>query len=126
MPMILKLSQFLQSLKCGNDELLDECKVLTGLTAKSYASQDCIASVFSVEDVLLKYVTKGKRFFSTPQRPHRSWGPHNLLTQWAAGAIRPVIKCLGREPDHSPPSGAYVKNGGDIPLLLYKPSWLGD
>jgi hypothetical protein len=39
------------------------------------------------------------------------------------GTISPGIKRPGREPDHSLPSGAEVKNSGAIPPLLNTPSW---
>jgi hypothetical protein len=48
---------------------------------------------------------KGKRFFSSPQCPHR---------------LRP-----GRETDHSPPISAEVENSGPIPPLPHASSWHG-
>jgi hypothetical protein len=33
------------------------------------------------------------------------------------GSFSPELKRLGREADHSPPSGAKIKNGGAIPPL---------
>jgi hypothetical protein len=41
------------------------------------------------------------RFFTSPQRPDRLWGP-------------PSVKRQGCEADHSPPSSAEFKNGGAI------------
>jgi hypothetical protein len=51
---------------------------------------------------------RGKRFFSSSQRPDRFWG---LPCLWAAISlgIRP-----GNEADHSPPSSHEVKNSGAI------------
>jgi hypothetical protein len=60
---------------------------------------------------------RGKRFFPTPQRPDRLWGPPFGI-EWVT-EDRP-----GREP--TPTSiCAEVKNGGAIPLLAHTSSWRG-
>jgi hypothetical protein len=43
--------------------------------------------------------------------------------QWVPGALSPRVKRPGREADHSPPSSAEVKNGGDILSLPHTSSW---
>jgi hypothetical protein len=43
--------------------------------------------------------------------------------QWVLGVLSPRIKRQEREADHSPPSGAEVKNDGDIISLPYTSSW---
>jgi len=49
-------------------------------------------------------------FFSPPSRPVRLWGPLSLLSNRYRGLCPPGVKRLRREADHSPPSGAEVKN----------------
>jgi len=48
---------------------------------------------------------RDKRFFSTPNRPHRSWGPPS--GQWGSFS---GVKRKGREVSHSAPCSAEVKN----------------
>jgi hypothetical protein len=48
----------------------------------------------------------GRTFFSSWQRPHRFWGPPNLLS--------PRVKRLGRETDHSHPTNADIKNSSCV------------
>jgi hypothetical protein len=55
-------------------------------------------------------VPVGARFFSSPRRPDRLWGPPNPPIQWVPGALSPGLKRLGRVADHSPPISAEVKN----------------
>jgi hypothetical protein len=62
-------------------------------------------------------VSGGARFFSSPQRPDRLWGPPRLLPSGYRGTLSPGTKRPGREADHSPPSSAQVKNDGAIPPL---------
>jgi hypothetical protein len=58
---------------------------------------------------------RGKRFFSTPQRADRFWGPHSLLSNgYARGAPSPWVNRPGREANHSPPPSAEVKNGAAL------------
>jgi hypothetical protein len=67
--------------------------------------------LFSTVGVAMDYVLdgrysisdSGKRFFSTPQRPDRQWGPHSPLSNGYWGLIPPVVKMPGRGADHSPP-----------------------
>jgi hypothetical protein len=66
--------------------------------------------------------SKGKAFFSTPQRPDRFWGPLNLLFNGYRGTLSPGVKRPERETDHSPPTNAEVKNGGDIHPLPHTSS----
>jgi hypothetical protein len=68
---------------------------------------------------------RGKRFFSTPQRPNRLWSISSLLTQWIPGAVSLGVNRPEREADHLPASSAEVKNGGSIPPLLHTSSWRG-
>jgi hypothetical protein len=51
--------------------------------------------------------------YSTASRP--ALGPTQPLIEWVPGAISPTVNRPGREADHSPPSGAEVKNCGTIP-----------
>jgi hypothetical protein len=53
---------------------------------------------------------EGARFFSSPRRPDRFWGPHQPLIHWISGVLTPRVKRLEREADHSPPTSAKVKN----------------
>jgi hypothetical protein len=54
--------------------------------------------------------------FSVVSRP--DLGPTQPPVQWALGALSSGVKRSGCEADHSPPSGAKVKNGGAVPRLL--------
>jgi hypothetical protein len=45
-----------------------------------------------------------------------------LPTEWVPAAVSLVVKRLGREADHSPPSGGEVGNDGAIFPLPHKPS----
>jgi hypothetical protein len=56
---------------------------------------------------------KGKKFVSAPQYPDGIWGPPSLLSM-GTGSFSPELKRPGREADHSPPSGAEIKNVGAI------------
>jgi hypothetical protein len=59
--------------------------------------------------------------FSIASRP--CLGPTQPPIQWVLGALSSGVKRLGREPNHSPPSSAEVKNGGAIPPLPLLSSW---
>jgi hypothetical protein len=61
------------------------------------------------------------RVFSSPHRPDRLWGTDPSI-QWVPGALFLVAKRPGRQPDHSLPSSADVKNGGAIPRLPHTSS----
>jgi hypothetical protein len=50
-------------------------------------------------------------------------GLTKLSVQSALGAISPGVYRPELEADHSPPSSAQVKNGGDIPPLPDMSSW---
>jgi hypothetical protein len=63
------------------------------------------------------------RFFSSPLRPERLWGPPSLLYNGYGGGVAPGLKRLGREADHTPPSRAEVKNGGTTPPFPHVFSW---
>ena len=49
---------------------------------------------------------RGKRFFSSPKRPDRFWGPPSLLFNNSFLAV----KQPGHEVNHLPPSSVMVKN----------------
>ena len=53
-------------------------------------------------------MNEGKIFFSSPIRPGRSWGPPSFPC--VPEIISPGIKWPERQVDHSPPSGAEVRN----------------
>jgi hypothetical protein len=48
-------------------------------------------------------------------------GPTQPPIQWVLRALSPGVKRKGHEAGHSPPSGAYVKNGRGIPALTHFP-----
>jgi hypothetical protein len=55
----------------------------------------------------------GARFFFSPQRPDRLWGPPSLLSNRyprGGGALSPGAMRLGREADHSPPLWSYFNS----------------
>jgi hypothetical protein len=45
---------------------------------------------------------------------HNVQRPNQHPSQWVPGPLSTGVKRPGREADHSPPSSAEVKNGGDI------------
>jgi hypothetical protein len=49
-------------------------------------------------------------------------GPTQTPTQWDLGGSFPEAKRMGPEADPSPPSGAEVKKGGDLPPLPHTSS----
>jgi hypothetical protein len=58
-------------------------------------------------------------YFTLPFTAFRpDLGPTHPPIQWVPG-----VKRLDRETDHSPPSGADVRNGGGIPLLPHTSLW---
>jgi hypothetical protein len=59
--------------------------------------------------------------FSTASR--QTLWPTQIPIQWVLGAISPGVKQLGYEADHSPPSSAKGKNGGNISTLPHMTSW---
>jgi hypothetical protein len=62
------------------------------------------------------------RFFSSPQRPDRLWGPPSLLYSGYRDCLS-GLKRQGREAHHSSPSSTKVKKGGAILPLFYMSSW---
>jgi hypothetical protein len=64
---------------------------------------------------LIRLVTfdysRGKTFFSTPQRPNQLWGSPSLLSNGYRGSSARV-KLLGREHNHETSSISSVNNGG--------------
>jgi hypothetical protein len=69
---------------------------------------------------------RGKRYFSTPHRPHRVLRPSHFSVQWVPWAPSLGVKRPGREPDHSPPCNAVIEIGGDIPSLPHTSSCFHD
>jgi hypothetical protein len=55
-------------------------------------------------------VPAGTRFFSSPHRPDRLWGPLSLLSNGCRGDLSPGVKRPGRQADHWPSTSAEVKN----------------
>jgi hypothetical protein len=66
---------------------------------------------------------QGKQIFvySTASRPPLA--PTQPPTHRVLGAVSPGVQRPKREADHSPPSRAWVKNGGAIPPLPRKSPW---
>jgi hypothetical protein len=52
----------------------------------------------------------GWKFFSSPPRPERLWGPLSLLSSGYWGGLSSGVKRPGGKADHSPPSSPEVKN----------------
>jgi hypothetical protein len=67
---------------------------------------------------------RDKKFFSTPERSDRLWGPVSY-PMGTGGSLLPGVKRQGREADHTPPSSAEVKNGGAIRPLPHISLWRG-
>jgi hypothetical protein len=63
--------------------------------------------VFMISNIWEMYMVKNF-LFSTSSRP--VLGPTQPPIQWVPWAISPGVKRPGREADHSPPTGAEVKN----------------
>jgi hypothetical protein len=63
------------------------------------------------------------RFFSSPQRPDRLWGPPNFLSYGYRRLFPRGLNRQRREADYSPPSNGEVKNDGAIPPLPHMSSW---
>jgi hypothetical protein len=64
------------------------------------------------------YIPGRGKIFSSAHDPVRLWSTPTILSNGCRGVELP-----GREADHSPPSGAEVKNGGAIPLHPLMSSW---
>jgi hypothetical protein len=60
-------------------------------------------------------VPGGSIIFSSPRRPHRYWGPPNLLSNGYQGLFPGGVKRQVREADHSPPASVEVKK-----MWIYK------
>jgi hypothetical protein len=67
---------------------------------------------------------RGKRLFSSPQRPELLSGPTSLLSNGYQGLFSPGVKRSGREGDHSPLCNVEVKNDGAVLLLSLSSSRL--
>jgi hypothetical protein len=67
---------------------------------------------------------KGKRF-SFLRNVQTGSGPTQPPIQWVPGLFPLGVKWQGPETDHSPPSGAKVKNGGPVRLLSHTSSRCG-
>jgi hypothetical protein len=65
----------------------------------------------------------GTRTFIHPYLPKGLWGPPNLLSNGLPGAPSPDVKRQGREADHSPPTGAEVKNAWICTSISLTSSW---
>jgi hypothetical protein len=53
---------------------------------------------------------RGKQFISSPKRPNRAWYPLSLLFNVYRWLFTPEVNRLWHDVDHTPPSGAEVKN----------------
>jgi hypothetical protein len=51
----------------------------------------------------------GSRFFFSPRRPDRFWGPTQPPIQWVPSALSLGVKRQGREADHSSPTSPKIK-----------------
>jgi hypothetical protein len=63
----------------------------------------------------------GDRFFSSPRRPDRFWGPPRL--HWVPETLSPGIKRPGSEADHSPPTTVEVMNTWIYTSTPHTSSW---
>jgi hypothetical protein len=64
--------------------------------------------------------------FSSPQCPHRLWGPLSLLSNGHQRLFPWEVKRPGGEADHISPSSAEVKSGGAISPPHHMSSWHGN
>jgi hypothetical protein len=83
----------------------------------------CIATGYGQDGPGL--IPSSARFFPSPRRADRPWGPTQPPVQWVPGALSPGVKRQGREADSSSPSSAEVTKGGGIPPLSHMSSWHG-
>jgi hypothetical protein len=56
-------------------------------------------------------LSRGKGFFSSPQRPERLWDPHSLQSNGYRGALSLGVTRRDHEADDSPLTNAEVNNG---------------
>jgi hypothetical protein len=66
----------------------------------------------------------GARDFSLFRSVQTGSGVPQSPIQWVPRILSPGVKWQGLEANHSPPASAEVKNGGVIPPLPFKSSWL--
>jgi hypothetical protein len=112
----LKISELLANIVrklrlafCGSVKLLFEIFLFRLNNFKIYV---CQSTDYGLDN--LGSIPGTARFFFSPQRPARVWGPLSLLSNGYRGSL-PGGKRQGSEADHSPPTSAEVKNGGAIP-----------
>jgi hypothetical protein len=65
---------------------------------------------------------KGKKFYVLHSVQSGSGAHPFSIEMCTRGALSPGIKRTGRDADHSPPSGAELKNGGAVPFLFHTSS----
>jgi hypothetical protein len=68
-------------------------------------------------------VLVGAKFFSSPRRPDRFWGPSSLLSSRYWGLFTRGLKRPGIGADHLPPTSADVKNYEAMRPPLHNSSW---
>jgi hypothetical protein len=71
------------------------------------------------------YSRQGQAIFLYSTASGPALGLTQPPTQWVPEALSPGVRWQLLEADHSPPSGAEVKNGGAINPLPHTSSWHG-
>jgi hypothetical protein len=104
---------FIEDTLCSSVEKKDHTRTLMNKqTQFKVASRRYLNthSFYSVEEFLTfkNYSKNMHKFFSSPPRPERLWGPPSRLSNGYQGSF-PGHKAAGREADLSPPSSAEVK-----------------
>jgi len=84
-----------------------------GVTFKQAAATSTFLAIHRnrsrVDDIAIGYGLVGPGFDFSPKRPDRLWGGHSTCCSMGTGVLS-LTKLSGSEVNHSPSSGAEVKN----------------